>query len=172
MQISKTTNTLVLDYKPMKILALIAMLILPIVAAAQPKALTFEDAAAQGLTVTRLDEQYASALHTDTAKATFNDTRQQDFFKAYVAMLTELATYLKDNGFAWGEPTRIVHRIYFKPDGKIDYYLVNLKALDNDQPKKEKFVALLNSFIQYHKINITADKKFAQCGPAIYQDKK
>ncbi|MCD8742443.1 hypothetical protein LT679_17670 [Mucilaginibacter roseus] len=156
----------------MKFIALITVLLLPFAALAQSKALTFEDAAAQGLTVARLDEQYNSALHTDTTKATFSGTRQQDFYKAYVAMLTELAAYLKDNGFTWGQPTRIVHRIYFEPDGKIDYYLVNLKALENDQPKKEKFVALLNSFIQYHKINITADKKFAQCGPAIYQDKK
>ncbi|MCC8410731.1 hypothetical protein LJ707_17445 [Mucilaginibacter sp. UR6-1] len=156
----------------MKIIVLIAMLLLPFAAAAQPKALTFEDAAAQGLTVEKLDKQYTSALDTDTAKAAFTGKRQQDFFKAYTAMLTELALYLKDNGFAWGQPTRLVHRIYFKPDGKIDYYLVNLKALENDEVKKEKFVALLNTFIQYHKINITADKKFAQCGPAIYQDKK
>lgn len=156
----------------MKIIGLITMLLLPFAAAAQPKALTFEDAATQGLTVARLDEQYTSALHTDTTKATFNGSRQQNFFKAYVAMLTELSAYLKENGFAWGEPTRIVHRIYFEPDGKIDYYLVNLKALENDQPKKERFIALLNTFIQYHKINITADKKFAQCGPAIYQDSK
>lgn len=156
----------------MKFIIYIALVFAPAFLKAQPKALTFEDAATQGLTVEKLDKQYTSAVHTDTTKAMFNGQHQRDFYNAYVALLTELAAYLNNNGFVWGEPTRVFHRIYFEPDGKIDYYLVNVKALDNDQVKKEKFIALLNKFIQYHKINITADNKFAQCGPAIYQDKK
>src|SRR6202000_1033552 len=95
---------------------------------AQHRAETFQSAAKSGLTVDVLDKQYANALDNDNAKSTFKGDDKQKFYQAYVSLLADLNVYLHSNKFTWGRPTRIVHRIYFEPDGKIDHYLLNLDA--------------------------------------------
>ena|ERR1700761_3448224 len=155
----------------MRIIVLTALLFLTVAANAQQRANTFEKAAKNNLTVKQLDKQYANALDADSNKAAFRNTAdQKKFIGAYTAMLTDLNTYLHKHDFKWEQPTRIVHRIYFEPDGTVDYYLLNLSDTKMNSNKKEKLISLLNQFIAGYKLKTTADKKFAQCGPAIYQD--
>lgn len=143
-----------------------------LIAQAQHIAATFQDAEKKGYSMQNLDKIYLSALNSDSAKAVFRGPLQSSFINAYQGMLFDLATYLNKNGFSWGKPTRIFNRVYFKADGTIDYYLVNLTGTGVDDAKGEKFMKLLNNFTQFYKIKITANTPFAQCSPVLYQDTK
>lgn len=156
----------------MRYTALTFMLIIPVLCFAQSKALTFQDAEKQGVAMQKLDKLYANALDADTAKAVFKGTQVQAFYKAYTTMLTDLSAFLQKNNFKWEKPTRIFHRIYFEPDGSIDHYLLNLQPTGMDAAKQDMLIKLVNDFAKNYKLAITADKKFAQCSPAIYQDAK
>jgi hypothetical protein len=137
---------------------------------AQPRALTFQDAEKRGISNTVLDKQYSNALDGDTIKSVFKGADKQRFFDAYVALLTDMNTFMHAHNYTWGKPTRIIHRIYFEADGTIDHYLLNFNKSGIDDAKQSRFINLLNQFVSNYKFKITAGKKFAQCGPAIYQD--
>lgn len=139
---------------------------------AQHIASTFQDAEKAGYSMQKLDEIYPSALHSDSTKAVFKGEAQSQFIAAYKTMLYDLNAYLNKNNFTWGKPTRIFNRIYFKPDGSVDYYLVNLALPGTDTSKAKQFIPLLSQFVQNYKIKITAKTKFAQCSPVVYQDVK
>jgi hypothetical protein len=156
----------------MRYAVILLLLLVPIFCRAQQKAQTFQDAERAGLTVQKLDNIYANAMDADTAKAVFKGSMATDFYKAYSAMLTDLSLYLQKNNFTWDKPTRIFHRIYFEPDGSIDYYLLNLKPANLTPEKETRLITLINDFAKNYKLAITTNKKFAQCSPAIYQDAK
>jgi hypothetical protein len=156
----------------MKYLATILLLSVTLSSRAQHIASTFQQAEKTGYSMQHLDEIYPSALHSDSTKAVFKGAAQAQFITAYKAMLYDLNTYLNKNNFTWGKPTRIFNRIYFKPDGSIDYYLVNLALPGTDTTKAKAFIPLLTQFVQFYKIKITAKTKFAQCSPVMYQDSK
>jgi len=147
-----------------------ALLFLSVAAVAQQRATTFKDAAKNNLTVEILNKQYKNALDADSNKSAFKGAGQQKFYNAYVALLTDLSVYLHQHNYKWNKPTRVIHRIYFEPDGTIDHYLLNLDGAGMDAAKQIKFISLLNQFVNNYKLKINADTKFAQCGPAIYQD--
>ena len=135
----------------------------------QKKALTFKEGEAKGLTVEYLDKKYENALDADPSKAVFSN-RSDDFINAYKLLLTDLGSFLKKENFELKKPTRVVHRIYFKKSGEIDYYLINLAPSGLDDKQQKQFLSILNKFVKTHKISITGNKDFAQCGPAVYQN--
>jgi len=156
----------------MKYIITILLLTISLSVKAQHIAGTFQQAEGTGHSMQKLDEIYPSALHSDSAKAVFKGEAQTRFLIAYKTMLYDLNSYLNKNNFTWGKPTRIFNRIYFQPDGSIDYYLVNLALPGTDTSKAKQFIPLLNQFVQTYKIKITAKTKFAQCSPVMYQDVK
>ena len=135
----------------------------------QKRALTFQEGEAKGLTVENLDKKYANALDSDTSKAVFGG-RSEEFITAYKLLLNNLGSFLKKEDFVLNKPTRVVHRIYFKKSGAIDYYLINLTSSGLTNKQQEQFLYVLNKFAKTHKISITGNKDFAQCGPAVYQN--
>ncbi|RVU01729.1 hypothetical protein EOD41_07145 [Mucilaginibacter limnophilus] len=156
----------------MRYTAFIFLLLIPAMCHAQQKALTFQQAEKQGIAMQKLDKLYANALDADTAKAVFKGAEVQVFYKAYTTMLSDLSIFLQKNNFKWEKPTRIFHRIYFEPDGNIDHYLLNLQPTSMDAAKQDTLIKQVNEFAKNYKLAITANKKFAQCSPAIYQDAK
>lgn len=156
-----------------RIVMVIILTVGSLISYAQPRAISFQDAQKEGLTVQKLDKQYANALDADSVKAVFKGAAAtQRFYNAYVALLTDVAAYMQQHKFNWGKPVRMVHRIYFEPDGTIDYYLLDVKPAAIGEEKEKQFITLLNTFVKNYKLKITANKKFAQCGPAVYQDAK
>jgi hypothetical protein len=156
----------------MKNIITILLIFTALSAKAQHVASTFQQAESTNHSMQKLDEIYPSALHSDSTKAVFKGAAQAQFINAYKTMLYDLNTYLNENNFTWGKPTRIFNRIYFKPDGSIDYYLVNLALPGTDTSKAKQFIPLLSQFVKTYKIKITAKTKFAQCSPVMYQDVK
>ncbi|MCR8557425.1 hypothetical protein KXD93_07220 [Mucilaginibacter sp. BJC16-A38] len=154
----------------MKVIILTALLFLGVAVNAQERAATFQNAAKNNLTVDILNKQYKNALDADSNKSAFKGAGQQKFYAAYVALLTDLNTYLHKHDYTWQKPTRIIHRIYFEADGTIDHYLLNMDGAGMSALKQTQFITLLNQFVNNYKLKIIADTKFAQCGPAIYQD--
>jgi|688.fasta_scaffold706674_1 hypothetical protein len=120
--------------------------------------------------IKQLDSIYQSALHVDTSLAVFKtDADQQKMFDAYSTFLQDFGKFLKQNNFTWGQETKCWNRLYFDKDGSVDYYIYNFKS-QIEKAKEEQFKLLFAEYIMTHKINITADKKFAQCSPVRFLD--
>jgi len=134
---------------------------------AQHVADSFQHAESAGYSMQVLDKQYKSAV--GAGDVVFKGDEKL-LISAYTAMLYDLNKYLNQNNFRWNSQVRIFNRVYFETDGSISYYLVNLKPTGLDEEKQKAFLSLLSSFIQHYKINITANSKFAQCSPVIYED--
>lgn len=66
-------------------------------------------------------------------------------------------------------------RIYFAPDGKIDYFIYNFKLKNTDpkllisEEKEQKFKLLLLLFVSEYTFAAKAKERFAQCSPTTYQ---
>ncbi len=135
---------------------------------AQHVADTFQHAETSGYSMQELDKKYKSAI--GAGDVVFKGDDEQRLITAYTTMLHDLNKYLNENNFRWDSKVRIFNRIYFEPDGSISYYLVNLKPTGLDEEKQKAFVNLLSNFIQHYKIKITANTRFAQCSPVVYED--
>jgi len=135
---------------------------------AQHVADTFQHAETSGYSMQQLDKQYKSAI--GAGDVVFKGDDEARLITAYTTMLYDLNKYLNQNNFRWNSKVRIFNRIYFEPDGSISYYLVNLEPTGLDVEKQKAFVDLLSKFIQYYKIKITANTRFAQCSPVVYED--
>ncbi len=139
----------------------------------QNKALTFQKAEEQGISYKHLDSLYKSAVHSDTTLAVFKTPEEQENLqKAYRHFIVELATFLNENNFKWGNQTRCFNRIYLNSDGTVDHFLYNFPKDALTAQKEKEFDHLLNIFIQDHKFPLTANEKFAQCSPVKYSDIK
>jgi len=94
---------------------------------------------------------------------------------AYIQLLQDLGQFLSDQRFTWKKATRCFNRIYFSPDGSIDYFLFNFLGKAEDKPDEvteKEFQNLLNLFIANYQFPLTAKVKFAQCSPTTYLPKK
>ena len=135
---------------------------------AQRVADTFQHAESAGYSMQELDKKYKSAI--GAGDVVFKGDDEQRLITAYTTMLHDLNKYLNENNFRWDSRVRIFNRIYFEPDGSISYYLVNLQPTGLTVEKQKAFVSLLSNFIQHYKIKITANTRFAQCSPVVYED--
>lgn len=128
----------------------------------------------KGISIKYLDSIYKSAVFpSDTVRAVFKTEEQEEaMHSAYVELLQDLGVFLTAHDFEWGSARLCFNRIYFAPDGSIDYFLYEFKGDNKPSEEKQKeFSQLLNLFIQNYKIPIEADQKFAQCSPVRYMPK-
>lgn len=141
------------------------------------KALTFQDAEAGGIRISMLDSTYPSAVHSDTSKAVFKTEKDQEqLYLAYQKLLQDFGGYLHQHNFKWSKPTRCFNRIYFNPNGTIDYFLFNFLGKTPDEKpttvEQAEFNRLLNEFIKNYRIDLKAQTNFAQCSPTTYMPYK
>jgi hypothetical protein len=135
---------------------------------AQGVATPFTEAARQGIRFEVLDSIYRPALDQDSTKAVFHG-REDQFQKAYGALLGDLNSYLKQNGFVWQKNVRCFNRIYLSPEGKIDYFLYHFLPGELESKEQKKFSSLLDSFIRQYEFPLKTQTRFAQCSPVIYK---
>ncbi len=159
-----------------KILFLIVILLSNFYIFGQHLGLSFKEAEKKNISIELLDTHYKSAIHSDTSQAVFKtEIEQVALQQAYVKMLQDFGKFLSENNFKWEKPTRCFQRIYFKPDGTVDYFLYNFLTKNvepKDQLSEEKqvdFDRLLNIFIKNYQFSVKANVKFAQCSPATYR---
>lgn len=160
----------------MKKIASIILLLISFYCQSQQKVISFDDAVKFGIDIKKFDEVYKSAVDNDTTKAVFKTVEDQEKLQnAYAKLLQDFSSFLAKNNFKWEKKTRCFQRIYFSPDGTIDYFIYNfnLKSVSqNDIPsleKQEEFRKLLSQFIKDYTFPIKANTQFAQCSPTSYQ---
>ncbi len=129
------------------------------------KAFPFKDAQLHGVEISELDSLYKSAIHSDSTLAVFQD--QEAVMKAYTQLLQDFGTFLYKHDFIWDHNVNSFNRIYFAPNGRIDYFIYTFRMeLSDDQAKR--FDELLNQFIAKYRFPLKAKVKFAQCSPVTY----
>ena len=142
----------------------------------QSKVYSVEKAQKIGINIEKLDSEYKSAVHVDSTKAVFKTEAQQlKLQESYTKLLQDFGSFLIKNNFKWETKTKCFQRIYFAPNGKIDYFIYNFK-LKNVLPenliseeKQKEFQRLLELFVKEYTFSSTATEKFAQCSPTSYQ---
>ena len=142
----------------------------------QSKVFSIEEAQKIGINIDKIDLEYKSAVHTDSTKAVFKtETQQQKLQESYTKLLQDFASFLNKNNFKWETKTKCFQRIYFAPNGKIDFFIYNFK-LKNVLPenliseeKQKEFQRLLELFVKEYTFSSTASEPFAQCSPTSYQ---
>lgn len=149
----------------MKVAFTITFLLIAVSLSGQ-QALSFQEAREIGI-YPKIEEEYKSAIHSDPDLAVFKtEEESKKLVDSYVAFLKELGAFLSEQGYKWEESTHGFNRIYIESDGTIDYFIYDLKKLD--QEKIHQFQQLLQEYIGTHKFGITAPVKFAQCSPVTY----
>ena len=154
----------------MKVLILILLLPISSIANSQSFSGRFQKAIDKGISITKLDSIYPSAVHSDSSKAVFKG-REKEFYEGYVSMLNTLAGFLKENGFRWDKKTRCFNRVYFNSEGKINYFLFNFYPDQIESTKEQQFEKLIGDFIKTYQFPLKANSNFAQCSPVSYNDK-
>lgn len=142
----------------------------------QSKVFSVEEAQKIGINIEKLDLEYKSAVHVDSTKAVFRtEAQQQKLQESYIKLLQDFGSFLNKNNFKWETKTKCFQRIYFAPNGKIDYFIYNFK-LKNVLPenliseeKQKEFERLLKLFVKDYTFSSSAKEKFAQCSPTSYQ---
>ncbi|WP_396146095.1 hypothetical protein [Flavobacterium sp.] len=142
----------------------------------QSKVFSIEEAQKIGISIDKLDLEYKSAVHSDITKAVFKtEAQQQKLQESYTKLLQDFGSFLNKNNFKWESKTKCFQRIYFAPNGKIDYFIYNFK-LKNVLPenfiseeKQKEFQRLLKLFVKEYTFSSTASEPFAQCSPTSYQ---
>ena len=142
----------------------------------QSKVFSVEEAQKMGISIEKLDLEYKSAVHSDSTKAVFkSEVEQQRLQESYTKLLQDFGSFLNKNNFKWESKTKCFQRIYFAPNGKIDYFIYNFK-LKNIFPenliseeKQKEFQRLLELFVKEYTFSSTASEPFAQCSPTSYQ---
>jgi hemerythrin superfamily protein len=155
------------------ILTLTLLIGLKTLSYSQQLGMTFQEAENAGIRISYLDSTFKSAVHVDTSQAVFKtDAEQELMINAYIKLLQDFGKHLNQNKFYWDKPTRCFNRIYFNPDGTIEYFLFNfIGKTAGERPtieQQEVFKKLLNDFIKDYKINMKANTKYAQCSPTTY----
>lgn len=135
----------------------------------QRLALSFEEADTAGISIDHLDSVYQSAVNIDTSLAVFKTEQEQDSMAAqFLQLLNDLGAFLSKHSFYWTDTVHCFNRIYFSPDGTIDYFLFNfLERAQSKKPtpeRQERFKTLLNRFIQDYHLTLKARTRFVQCG--------
>ncbi|TND07961.1 MAG: hypothetical protein FD123_2769 [Bacteroidetes bacterium] len=133
--------------------------------------MTFQELNKNENRMAKLDSLFPSAVAGDTANKIFPGKLQQEFQAAWGNYFSGLFQYLADNGLVWGEQTYCFNKIYFSPDGSVQYWLFNFRQADRIHPDlQDQYHALITSYSKTHKIKIKAGSFFSQCASVDFID--
>ena len=139
------------------VLKLLLLILLSNKMHSQSRVYSIEEAQKTGISIEKLDLEYKSAVHVDSTKAVFkSDIEQQKLQKSYTKLLQDFGSFLNKNNFKWETKTKCFQRIYFSPNGKIDYFIYNFKLknvlAENliSEEKQKEFQRLLEQIGREH----------------------
>ena len=113
-----------------------------------------------------LDKNHPNLLNPEISKTEINKV-----VESWTEMHQDIGKYLKTNGFEWkvDDPEiMILHKFYFQPDGKIKTYFFRIFNEEVSYDQREEYSKLISEFASTHRITITKDFQFAQCGKTKY----
>lgn len=91
---------------------------------------------------------------------------------SYRNFVSELASYLYDNGFKWEERTRYFQRIYFEQNGEAAYYLYQFRNNAPSGERKELFEKLVEEYLAENSLPVSSEARFALCAPVDLRPKE
>lgn len=113
-----------------------------------------------------LDKNHPNLLNPDISKNEIDKV-----IGSWTELHQDIAKYLKTNDFEWGveDPeVMLLHKFYFEPDGKIKTYFFRVFNEEVSDARREEYSKLITEFVRTHRIAITQDFQFAQCGKTKY----
>jgi hypothetical protein len=146
---------------------LVILLINPLAGSAQ-KCYPFDSVPEGEPSPGELERTYASADTSggvDPQKPYMPDLK--GIGQQYRTFVSELGSYLYDNGYEWERRIRYFQRIYFAADGKADYYLYTFR---NDAPqggRRELFEKSVTEYLSKKELDVDAKGRFAMCAPVV-----
>mgnify|MGYP001049815414 CR=1 FL=1 len=133
-------------------------------------AISINKAKEQGITFDSLDSIYTRATSDGTKSYVFENS--EEVSNAWYKMISDVSSFLVKNKEILNLNISIFQRVYFNKDGKIDYYLFNIRNLDElTEEEVQLFTDLLNEFVKDYQFPLSADKGFSQCGNVNFQFK-
>ena len=114
--------------------------------------------------------KYQDAINVDSTKAVFAG-HTYEFAEAYRKMIGDFANYLQKKESFKKKSISFWNRVYFQPNGTIDYYFYHFKAGALTIEEEALFKKSLNEFIKTYKFPMTAKVPFAQCSPVSFAPK-
>jgi len=134
------------------------------------KFIRFSKSESTQLELQKLDSIYVSAINVvDKTKCAFPD-QGDTVYACWKAFLHNMATTLEEKKFVWLNETKIFVRCYFDEKGNIDYFFYNTK--DTTFARFQEFETALKDFAANYNFGLKCDKKYVQCGNAIFGKKE
>ena len=151
----------------MKKLVLIAIVSLSFCSLHGQKVLSFSEAKEQGITTKGLDSLYCSSVEDGSGNFVFES--KEEVAAAWTKMLTDISSFLFKNAEIKNIEVKLFQRVYFNKEGKIDYYLYNIRNKDDvTEEQLQQITDVLNEFVKDYQFSLSADRDFVQCGTAIF----
>ena len=137
------------------------------------KAMSFEEAAKQGITTKSLDSIYISAINViNDESGNYIYENEEEVMEAWYKMFEDISIFLWKTEEMKEVEIRIFQRVYFNKDGKIDYYLYKIQNHNEITEEQALQVAnSLNEFVKEYQFSFSAIKDFVQCGVAKFAAK-
>ena len=113
-----------------------------------------------------LDESYPNLLDPQISKSDHITV-----IESWSDLHQRIGAFLSDNEFTWGVEDKsisILQKIYFEPNGKIEYYFFRVLNENVTNEKLEQFANLIAEFAETNRIDLQMDTSFAQCGKTKY----
>ena len=117
----------------------------------------------------QLDDSYINLLNPSLS----DKEEYETILKSWSSFHNKVNDVLTKNNFSWGvadSSITVVNKIYFKKDGTINYFLVNIKNEHVSDETKNTYVSLLKNNLDKLTIDLTRDNQFAQCGKVKYKN--
>ena len=114
----------------------------------------------------KLDSSHPNLLNPQIAPEMYTEVRS-----SWSELHQNIGTYLSEKEFSWGvkdSTITIVQKFYFTPEGQIKSYFFNIRNKNVTDSIKQQFGKYIADFAKDHRIMITRETPFAQCGKTKY----
>ena len=117
-----------------------------------------------------LDSMYISAVNVaEKDKCAFPDM-VDTVMTCWKVFLDNIAKTFNEKNFIWPRETKVFVRCYFNENGNIAYFFYNVK--DTTFTRYQEFENVLRDFSTNYNFGLKCDKKYVQCGGAIFGKKE
>lgn len=107
------------------------------------------------------------ASHPNLMNPQISDTDYDTVIHEWTQLHQALGQQLASEDFNWGvtdSTVKIVHKIYFNPEGKITHYFFRVLHPTMADSTKVQLAKVIQAFANNYSIGINRNERFAQCG--------
>lgn len=130
--------------------------------------LSYTDASSKGLSIDSLDRIYKIAGHADPSLSGFKGDMKA-FQEAYDAFTGNLTAHLVKQGVKVEKEQRVQIRVYFNPEGGIDYLFYQIRSGQFDKKTENSFSGWVLSYIRDYRLPMSNPERFSQNRPLFFR---